>query len=131
LIGHAVCRTAAAHADPNGLLMEYSAKPAPAESPGAFRHAPWQIWVVVVLLGMEGVGNLLLIPDHPIALYWLSAKVLFITGLLKAWRWVFVLFVVVAAYHVIAFLGMNLIASAMNLTLVGLAISARRYCFPT
>jgi hypothetical protein len=94
-------------------------------SPGV----PWQIWVVVALLGTEGVGNLLMIPDHPIALYWLLGKVLFIWGLLKGRTWVFVLFLIVAAYHVIGFLEINPVASAMNVLLVTLTLSARRYYF--
>ena len=85
---------------------------------------------MVVLLAPEGVSNLFLIPDQPIAFYWLSGKILFITGLLKAWKWVFVLFLAVALQHVIVFLGINVMGSAMNLILVGLTISARRYYFP-
>jgi hypothetical protein len=91
---------------------------------------PWQIWIVACLLGLEGIGNLFSILDNPIALYWLLAKVLFIAGLLKAWKWIFVIFLVIAGYHCIFFLEINPIASLMNLVLVGLAISARRYYFP-
>jgi hypothetical protein len=90
---------------------------------------PWQVWVVVAILGLEGFGNLLMIPSHPIALYWLAMKVLLVTGLIKAWRWVFILFLVVAAMHVIAFLGVNLIASAINFAMMALVASANRYFF--
>ena len=37
------------------------------EPEGSLREVPWQIWVVVVMLGLEGVGNLLLIPQVPAA----------------------------------------------------------------
>jgi hypothetical protein len=94
------------------------------------RQVPWQIWVVVGMLGYEGIGNLQLALEYPIALYWLAAKVLFITGLLKAWKWVFVLFVITAGYHVVAFLPIDPITSLLNLLLVVLTISSRRYFFP-
>jgi hypothetical protein len=97
--------------------------------PEKSRRVPWQIWVVVFLLGMEGVSNFLMIPDEPIALYWLLGKILFIWGLLKGRAWVFVLFLIVAAYHVIGFLEINPVASAMNVLLVTLTLSARRYYF--
>ena len=109
--------------------MDCAATQYPTNEQHAPLPVPWQIWVVVVLLGAEGVSNLFQAFDHPVALFWFSAKVLFITGLLKAWKWVFVLFLVVALQHVIAFLGINVMGSAMNLILVGLAISARRYYF--
>jgi hypothetical protein len=110
--------------------MDYAAPQASTNEQHATLPIPWQIWVVVVLLGLEGVSNLFQALDHPVALYWFSAKVLFITGLLKAWKWVFVLFLVVAVQHVIVFLGINVMGSVMNLILVGLTISARRYYFP-
>lgn len=47
-------------------------------SPGV----PWQIWITVFFLSLEGVGNLLSIPAQPAAARWLAAKVLFITGLI-------------------------------------------------
>src|SRR5260370_672933 len=67
------------------------------------RGVPWQIWIVVLFLGLEGVGNLLSIPQEPAAARWLAAKCLFITGLICGWRWVFVLFLAVAGVHVLAF----------------------------
>jgi hypothetical protein len=91
---------------------------------------PWQIWVVVVLLGAEGVGNLLTIPQEPAAAYWLAAKCLFITGLLKGWRWVFVLFLFVAGLHVLVFLIAAPTGAFLNLVLMLLVVSARRFYFP-
>ena len=52
---------------------------------------PWQIWVVVALLSLEGIGNLLAIPSMPIAAVWLFLKCLFVAGLVNRWKWVFAL----------------------------------------
>ena len=95
----------------------------------ALGGVPWQIWVVVILLGVEGIANLLSIPDHPIALWWFSAKVLFITGLLKGWTWMFGVFIVVAAIHVVGFLSTMPVASVMNFIMIALVYSARQYFF--
>jgi hypothetical protein len=93
------------------------------------RGVPWQIWVVVVLLAWEGLGNVLSIPRVPAAAIWVAAKCLFIIGLIKRWKWVFVLFLIVAGIHVLAF-GMDApFAALLNLVLVVLAGSARRYYF--
>jgi len=90
-------------------------------------RVPWQIWIVVVMLALEGVGNLLMTPDQPAALYWLLAKCLFITGLLKRWVWVYCLFLAIALIHVVAFLPISPIASLLNLVLILLAGSARGF----
>ncbi len=103
------------------------ALPIQAES---LRAIPWQIWVVVVMLGLEGVGNLLAIPQVPEAGIWLAVKGLFIVGLLNKWRWVFVLFVIVAGYHVLAFSMWAPFVAFLNLMLVLLAASALRFYFP-
>jgi hypothetical protein len=101
----------------------------PARAPSG-AAVPWQVWVVVTMLAMEGLGNLLSIPHQPIALYWLLAKCLFITGLIKAWRWVFALFLVIGGLHVIYFLASVPIASLLNAVMIGLLLSARRFYFP-
>jgi hypothetical protein len=90
---------------------------------------PWQIWVVIVLLALEGIGNLFSIPEQPAALFWLLGKCLFITGLLKRWIWVYGLFLAFCVLHVIYFLPIQPIASLMNLILIGLAVSARKFYF--
>jgi hypothetical protein len=82
---------------------------------------------VVVVLGLEGIGNLFSIPGQPAALFWLLAKCLFIVGLLKRWIWVYCLFLAIAVIHVVYFLPISLVASLMNLILVVLAASARRF----
>ena len=92
---------------------------------------PWQIWVVVLLLALEGIGDLLAIPQTLAALGWLLAKVLFITGLLKRWRWVYVVFLIVAALHVLAPSVIGMFAALLNLALVVLAASALRHFFPS
>lgn len=107
--------------DSASVASEQAACPAP--------PVPWQIWVVVVLLALEGIGNLFSIPDQPAALFWLLGKCLFITGLLKRWIWVYGLFLAVCVLHVIYFLPVLPIASLMNLILIGLAVSARKFYF--
>ena len=39
-------------------------------------EVPWQIWAVVVLLGLEGVSNYLMLEKQPLVIIWLAAKVL-------------------------------------------------------
>ncbi len=97
----------------------------------ANNSVPIAIWLVVCLLAIEGVGNLLSIPRNPYAAWWLAAKVLFITGLLRRWRWVFVLFLFVATNHVVGFFQVMPIIALMNLALVVAAASAWRYYFPS
>lgn len=98
---------------------------------GSLQHVPWQIWVVVVFLAAEGVlGNLPAIPQYPVAAYWFAAKCLFVIGLLRRWRWVFVLFLVMAAIHVLAFSVQAPFIAFLNLVTVLLAASALRFYFP-
>ncbi len=95
------------------------------------RNVPWQIWVVVAFLAVEGVlGNLPLIPYYPPAAIWLAAKCLFVVGLLKGWRWVLVLFLVSGVIHVLAFSVQAPFVAFINLVLVLLAASASRFYFP-
>ncbi|MEW4571187.1 hypothetical protein AB1L88_25225 [Tautonia sp. JC769] len=93
-------------------------------------EVPWQIWVTVVLLGLEGVGNLLSIPREPAAAIWLAAKCLFIVGLIRGWRWVFILFLVVAGLHVLAFSTQAPFLAFLNLVILLLVGSALRFFFP-
>ncbi len=100
------------------------------EARPALTGVPWQIWVVVAVLALEGIlGNLPDALSMPIALWWFAWKILFITGLLKRWRWVFVLFVAISILHVIAFLGTPVVAS-INLFLMILTLSAQKFYFP-
>ena len=95
------------------------------------REVPWQIWVVVIMLSIEGLGNLFAIFHQPIALWWPAWKILFIVGLLNRWRWVFCLFLVIAWLNFIVFL-MNCIfvASILNLILIILATLSIQFYFP-
>lgn len=95
------------------------------------QDVPWQIWVVVALLVLEVVGNLLYIPQQPMALIWLGAKCLFILGLLKRWRWVFCLFVVIGGIHVLFFLLQTPLVALINLVMVVLALCSFRFYFPS
>lgn len=95
------------------------------------RRVPWQIWVVVVLLAVEGLlSNLPLIPKAPVAAVWLGAKCLFIVGLLKGWRWMFVVFLLVAAVHTLSFATRAPIIALINLVLLLLVASSLRFYFP-
>jgi hypothetical protein len=95
------------------------------------RRVPWQLWVAIVMLALEGIGNLFAIPDMPIAAYWLAAKVLFIFGFIHGWRLVYILFLIVAANHVLVFASTLPIASFLNLVLMLLVGSAYRHFFPS
>ncbi|MBN2591218.1 MAG: hypothetical protein JXA96_15245 [Sedimentisphaerales bacterium] len=94
-----------------------------------FRNVPWQIWVVVALLGLEGLNNLLIIPTQLQAIIWLAVKVIFILGLIKGWKWVFCLSVIVGGIHVLFFLIPAPITALMNLVLIALTISSYRFYF--
>ena len=98
--------------------------------PWTWEKVPWQIWIVVAMLGMEGIGNLLAIPTQPQAAQWFLAKCLFVVGLLRGWRWVFVLYQIVGVIHVLGFLGQAPGAAILNLLLMGLVFSAFRFYFP-
>lgn len=95
------------------------------------QEVPWQIWVVVALLALEGVGNLLYIPQQPMALIWLGVKCLLILGLLKRWRWVFCLFVIIGGIHVLFFLLQAPLVALINLVMVVLALCSYRFYFPS
>jgi hypothetical protein len=95
----------------------------------AWGDVPWQIWVVVAILALEGVGNFFSMFDHLAAAWWLFGKIVIITGLLKGWQWMFWIFLAIAAIHVIGFLEVMPVASLLNLLLMVLVISARRYFF--
>lgn len=91
---------------------------------------PWQLWVVIALLAAEGIGNLFAIVTMPIAAVWLALKLLFIVGLILRWRFVFVLFVVVAAVHVLVFATYAPFIAFLNLLILILASSQFRRFFP-
>ena len=96
----------------------------------SLRNVPWQIWVVVALLGLEGMSNLLTIPKAPIAAFWLLGKCLFIVGLLKAWKWIFVVFLIIGSLHALFFISQAPGVGLLNLVLVILVASALRFYFP-
>jgi len=95
------------------------------------QDVPWQIWIVVAVLALEGAGNLLIIPQQPVALIWLGAKCVFILGLLKGWRWAFCLFVVVGIAHILFFMLQAPVVALLNLAIVAVALSSFRFYFPS
>ena len=96
----------------------------------SLREVPWQIWAVVALLAAAGFFDLLRIPQQPWSLWWFAAKCIFILGLLRAWRWVFCVFVVVGAIHVVFFSAQAPFIALLNLVLVVLVLSTVRFYFP-
>lgn len=92
---------------------------------------PWQIWVTTGVLGYEGILNFFMILNNPIALLWLAAKVLFIAGLLRKWKWVYIIFLIFGGLHVIYFaISGMLVVSLINLVIIVLALSVFHYYFP-
>ena len=127
------------------ILSEPGIKPAPAsdtkvnKSQGdapdpkcktpTLADTPWQIWVVTVMLTLEGLGNLASIPNQPQALVWVLAKCLFITGLLLRWRPAYVVVLVVTAIHAVYFSTSSPVAAILNAALLALVASTFRYYF--
>ena len=93
------------------------------------RNVPPPLWIVVFLLVLEGIGNFFMALSQPIALWWLIAKVLLISGLLRGWRSVFYLFLIVAGYHAWFFSGINPIAAGLNLLLIVATLMSWRHFF--
>jgi len=92
---------------------------------------PWQLWVVSVLLGLEGIlGNLPLMFSHPMAAVWFLAKCLFITGFYLRWRPVFIIFLIEAAIHTLAFASSAPGVALINLVMLILVASSVRHFFP-
>jgi hypothetical protein len=105
--------------------------PIPKATGFSSENVPWQIWSVVGILGLEGIGNLFEILQNPEAIGWIVCKVIFIVGLLRAWRWVFVAFQVIAGAHVLYFASAGAwIVSLINAVLMILCFAALRYYFP-
>lgn len=104
----------------------------PGSSPDACvpSDVPWQIWAVVGLLALEGVGNLLSILQDPRNAIWFAAKCLFVVGLLRRWRFVFVLVLLLGSVHVLAFAVQAPLIALLNLAVVVLVASTRRFYFP-
>ena len=96
-----------------------------------FPTIPWQIYVIIAILALEGISNLLMIFGNPSAIVWLALKVVFIIGLLRGSKWVFVLFQIIAGLHVLYFAAAGAwIVSLINFVLMILAFTAIRYYFP-
>jgi len=99
-------------------------------SHGSLRSVPWQIWVVTAVLAVVGGCELLLVPQQPGMIVAVAIKCLVVVGLLKAWRWIFVLCLVYEAFAVPAGLGTTPAIAFLNLTLMILVASSIRYFFP-
>lgn len=64
------------------------------------------------------------------ALLWVAAKILIITGLLLRWRAIFILSVILLSFHVGVFAFAAPVAALINLLLLVLMGSAIRFYFP-
>lgn len=114
------------------------ANPARAASDGNYYNStaprsimPWQLWVVSVLLAIEGIlGNLPLIPSHPIAAVWFLWKCLFITGFVLRWRPMYIINLIIGAMHVIGFASSAPGVALINLVMLILVASSVRHFFP-
>ena len=93
-------------------------------------YLPWQLWIVIALLAAEGMGNFFNMFGNPVEAIWLAAKVVFILGLIRRWRIVFVFFAIVSALHVLAFATVAPFVSFLNLLILCLTISQYRWFFP-
>ena len=91
---------------------------------------PWQLWVVTIYLGVEGLGNLLSIPNQPQAAWWLAAKCLFVIGFFRRWRLVFIGFLIVGVMHTLGFSSTRPVVAIINLVLTLLAASTWSRFFP-
>ena len=110
------------HAQPPHQAQAHSAS-------AKVRQVPWQIWLVVAFLSLEGYGNFVAMSENPVAAIWLAAKCVFVVGLISRWRWVFVLSLFVGAIHVYGFLSVNPSISLVNFVLFLLVASSWRYYF--
>lgn len=96
----------------------------------SYQNVPWQIWVIVGLLIFEAVLNLMIMTRVPAALLWFLAKVIFVVGLVKGWKVIFFVVLAVSGIHVVVFaLGGAYLTAFINLLIIALAISARKYYF--
>lgn len=96
----------------------------------SFADVPWQIWIVAVMLTLEGIGDLFTIPSYPPAAIWVLAKIVFIVGLMRRWRVVFILFQIIAGIHVLYFAAAGgWIASILNVLMMVLVFTAKDYYF--
>ena len=102
---------------------------APAGSPPTLHRVPWQVWVVVALLALECLSNLFDITSQPLALLWVAAKALMITGLLRRWRAIYIMALLVIGVHIVYFTLLSPVAAILNQAMMVLLLFARRHYF--
>lgn len=103
-----------------------------AHSSSYWSTVPWQIWVVILLLAIEGIGDLMLALNGTLAAgFWLAAKFFFVLGLVYRSKLVFVIFLIVAALHIFAFSLQSPFIAFLNLVLVLLVASTLGQFFPS
>jgi hypothetical protein len=90
---------------------------------------PWQIWAVVVVLIVIAVAELLGI-TWPGGLVAFAIKCVFVVGLIRGWRLVFVLSVVMLTVSALTSIGSPAFVPFLYFALMVLVASAHRYFFP-
>ena len=99
------------------------------ESETYLKSIPWQVWVVISVLGLESIFNLFSTPNQPEAAGWLLAKILFIAGLVLRWKPVYVVFLAVCVVHVVYFAAPQPMTAALNLILLILTGTQYRFYY--
>lgn len=109
------------------MLTANVARPSSKRSSFGWQGVPWQIWIVAVALTVEGLFNAYGIPKRPEAIAWLAAKCVIIPGLLLGSSWIAGLFLLLAGFHVLAFLTAAPIVSLINLGMIVALLRVRPF----
>ena len=83
-----------------------------------------------MLIGL-GVTNLINHLDYPVMYWHLFVRLVLSFGLLYAFRWAFILMMIIGAIHVIFFAAMGgFVLAVANLAFTLLIVTAKRYYYP-
>lgn len=96
---------------------------------------PKRLWILALLLALEGMGNLMAVISQGFtatgmaAFGWLSFKLLAVCGIFLRWKPVFIYSLFIMLFHVAAFGQVAPVVAGLNLLLFLLLASAYRYYF--
>ena len=93
------------------------------------RDVPWQIWVVVVFLSVIGTAELLGLP-MPQGLVSFGIKCVAVVGLIRGWRLVFVVLLILFAVDALSAAGSSPFIPFLIFAMMLLVASAHRHFFP-